>query len=257
MLHRALAQWMINHHIHHNHYTEMQVPLLVNAQALMHTGQLPKFSDDLFFLASQKLALIPTAEVSLVNFYSQTMLRAEDLPIKMVAHSNCFRSEAGSYGQDTRGMIRQHQFEKVELVQLTTEAQSEQAFEDICAQAEEILQMLVLPYQKILKCSGDTGFTASKTIDLEVWIPSQNTYREISSISHCKAFQAQRMKTRYKDAEGKNKKWVHTLNGSGLAIGRTLVAVMENYQRADGSIDIPEVLRPYMHGVERIEKMTG
>lgn len=242
-LHRALAQWMLKTHISEHNYLEVYVPLLVNAQALTHTGQLPKFAEDLFF-TNDNLGLIPTAEVPLVGMYANQTIKTESLPIKLVAHSACFRSEAGSYGKDTRGMIRQHQFDKVELVQIVHPKQAEAAHQEILAQAELILQRLNLPYRVILKCSGDTGFTASITYDLEVWLPSQNTYREISSISQCTDFQAKRMKCRYK---GDDKGFVHTLNGSGLAVGRTLVAVLENYQQADGTVTIPECLQDFLY----------
>ncbi len=252
MLHRALAQWMINLHVTEHGYQEVHVPLLVNADALQNTGLLPKFAEDLFFIQDQNLALIPTAEVPLVNLFANRMLNKEALPIRVVAHSPCFRSEAGSYGQDTRGMIRQHQFEKVELVALTSAEESQTVFESMCRHAELVLEALQLPYQKVLKCSGDTGFTAQMTYDLEVWIPSQDCYREISSVSHCGDFQAKRMKTRYKDPNTKAKNWVHTLNGSALAVGRTLVALLENHQNEDGCITIPEVLQPYMHGKQSL-----
>lgn len=242
-LHRALTQWMLDVHVHKHGYTEAYVPLLVNKQALTNTGQLPKFAEDLFF-TEDGFGLIPTSEVSLVGMYANEQINIKDLPIKLVAHSPCFRSEAGSYGKDTRGMIRQHQFDKVELVQIVHPNDSERAHQEILANAESILQQLNLPYRTILKCSGDTGFTASITYDLEVWLPSQNTYREISSISQCTDFQAKRMKCRFKG--GSEKGYVHTLNGSGLAVGRTLVAVIENYQQSDGSIEIPEVLKPYL-----------
>lgn len=244
-LHRALTQWMIDTHVHKNGYHEVYAPLLVNKNALTNTGQLPKFAEDLFF-TEDGLGLIPTAEVPLVNMYANTMIPGNQLPIKLVAHSPCFRSEAGSYGKDTRGMIRQHQFDKVELVQIVQPEHAEAAHQEIIAQAEAILEDLKLPYQTIVKCSADTGFTASITYDIEVWLPSQNTYREISSVSQCTDFQAKRMKCRYKTENTKG--WVHTLNGSGLAVGRTLVAVLENYQTEDGDITIPEVLKPYLAG---------
>lgn len=238
-LHRKLAQWMLDMHVNEHGYTEVYVPLLVNKDALTHTGQLPKFAEDLFF-TEDGLGLIPTSEVSLVGLYANQIIPESNLPKKLVAHSPCFRSEAGSYGKDTRGMIRQHQFDKVELVQIVHPEQSESAHQEILAQAERVLQELELPYRIVLKCSGDTGFTASITYDIEVWLPSQNTYREISSVSQCTDFQARRMQCRYK---GEQKGYVHTLNGSGLAVGRTLVAVLENYQLANGEIDIPDALR--------------
>lgn len=244
-LHRALTQWMLDTHTKNNGYQEVYVPLLVNKNTLTQTCQLPKFAEDLFF-TEDGLGLIPTSEVPLVAMYANTMLSEQDLPIKLTAHSPCFRSEAGSYGKDTRGMIRQHQFDKVELVQIVSPDQAESAHLEILAQAEQLLEALDLPYRTILKCSADTGFHASITYDIEVWLPSQNTYREISSISQCSDFQAKRMKCRYKGKNGKN--WVHTLNGSGLAVGRTLVAVLENHQLSDGSIKIPEVLEPYLAG---------
>lgn len=242
-LQRALANWMLSVHRTEHGYTEVYVPLLMNEEALTNTAQLPKFAEDLFF-TKDGLGLIPTAEVPLVGMYANTTIRSSDLPIKLVAQSPCFRSEAGSYGKDTRGMIRQHQFEKVELVQIVHPEQAEVTHQEILAQAEKILQLLELPYQVVLKCSGDTGFHASITYDIEVWIPSQNTYREISSISQCTDFQAKRMGCRYKD--DKSKGFVHTLNGSGLAVGRTLVAVMENYQTKSGSFTIPGVLKKYL-----------
>ena len=242
-LHRALAQWMLDLHIYKHGYNEVYVPLLMNKTALTNTAQLPKFAEDLFF-TEDGLGLIPTAEVPLVGMYSNEIIPVSELPIKLVAHSPCFRSEAGSYGKDTRGMIRQHQFDKVELVQITHPDQAEAAHQEILAQAEKVLQLLDLPYRTILKCGADTGFHASITYDLEVWMPSQSTYREISSVSQCADFQARRMKCRYKGKEGKG--YVHTLNGSGLAVGRTLVAILENYQNSDASITIPEVLKPYL-----------
>lgn len=242
-LHRALASWMLHIHKKEHAYTEVYVPLLMNSEALTNTAQLPKFADDLFF-TTEGLGLIPTAEVPLVGMYANTTIKTEDLPIKLVAQSPCFRSEAGSYGKDTRGMIRQHQFEKVELVQIVHPDQAEAAHQEILAQAEKILQLLKLPYQVVLKCSADTGFHSSITYDLEVWIPSQNMYREISSISQCTDFQAKRMQCRYKDTNSKG--FVHTLNGSGLAVGRTLVALMENYQIANGTFVIPDFLKEYM-----------
>jgi seryl-tRNA synthetase len=242
-------------------YTECYVPYIVSDQSLRGTGQLPKFEEDLFAAnkggqgggqaESVPLYLIPTSEVPLTNFVRDQVLAAGDLPIKLTAHTPCFRSEAGSYGRDTRGMIRQHQFDKVEMVQIVHPDRSGEALEEMTRHAEAILQALGLPYRVMLLCTGDMGFGAAKTYDLEVWLPAQNTYREISSVSNCEAFQARRMQARFKNAQGKNE-WVHTLNGSGLAVGRTLVAVLENYQQADGSVTIPEVLRPYMGGLQSL-----
>jgi len=258
-LHRALAQFMLDVQTVEHGYTECYVPYIVNADSLRGTGQLPKFEEDLF--AAQKggqeggadadspaLYLIPTSEVPLTNFVRDVITPEADLPLRWTAHSPCFRSEAGSYGRDTRGMIRQHQFDKVEMVQITHPDKSNDALEAMTAHAEAILQKLELPYRTILLCTGDMGFGAAKTYDLEVWLPAQKTYREISSISNCEAFQARRLQARFKNAQGKNE-FVHTLNGSGLAVGRTLVAVLENYQLADGSIAVPLVLQPYMGGL--------
>lgn len=254
-LHRALAQFMLETHINQHGYTEVAVPYLVLDASLYGTGQLPKFEEDLFCATREgdsRLWMIPTAEVPVTNFVRGEMLSAEQLPLKFVAHTACFRSEAGSHGRDTRGMIRQHQFDKVELVQIVHPDHSWQAHEELTGHAEAILQALELPYRKLLLCSGDMGFAAAKTYDLEVWLPAQDTYREISSCSNCVDFQARRMQARYKDKSGK-KGFLHTLNGSGLAVGRTLVAVLENYQQADGSIVVPAVLRPWMGGLERID----
>lgn len=249
-LNRALIAFMLTTHTDKYGYTEMYVPYMVNADSLLGTGQLPKFEEDLFKLRGEKeYYLIPTSEVPLTNSVRDKILDPEALPIKITAHTPCFRSEAGSAGRDTRGLIRQHQFEKVEMVQITHPAQSMQALEDMTGQAEYILQQLGLPYRVIVLCGGDMGFGAVKTYDIEVWLPSQTTYREISSCSNCGDFQARRMQARVKD--GKKTELVHTLNGSGLAVGRTLLAIMENYQNADGTITVPEVLRPYM-GVEKI-----
>ena len=261
-LHRALAQFMLDVQTQQHGYTECYTPYIVNAETLRGTGQLPKFEGDLF--AAKKggqdgedvqdlgaLYLSPTSEVSLTNFVRDEIVAEADLPIKLTAHSPCFRSEAGSAGRDTRGMIRQHQFDKVEMVQITHPERSYQALEEMTGHAEAILQKLGLPYRVMLLCTGDMGFGASRTHDLEVWLPAQNTYREISSVSNCEAFQARRLQARFKNASGKNE-LVHTLNGSGLAVGRTLVAVLENYQNADGSITVPEALRPYMGGLERL-----
>lgn len=249
-LNRALIAFMLTTHTDKYGYTEMYVPYMVNADSLLGTGQLPKFEEDLFKLRGEKeYYLIPTSEVPLTNSVRDKILDPETLPIKMTAHTPCFRSEAGSAGRDTRGLIRQHQFEKVEMVQIVHPETSMQALEDMTGQAEYILQQLGLPYRVIVLCGGDMGFGAVKTYDIEVWLPSQTTYREISSCSNCGDFQARRMQARVKD--GKKTELVHTLNGSGLAVGRTLLAIMENYQNADGTITVPEVLRPYM-GVDTI-----
>lgn len=249
-LNRALIAFMLTTHTDKYGYTEMYVPYMVNADSLLGTGQLPKFEEDLFKLRGEKeYYLIPTSEVPLTNSVRDKILDPEALPIKVTAHTPCFRSEAGSAGRDTRGLIRQHQFEKVEMVQIVHPETSMQALEDMTGQAEYILQQLGLPYRVIVLCGGDMGFSAVKTYDIEVWLPSQTTYREISSCSNCGDFQARRMQARVKD--GKKTELVHTLNGSGLAVGRTLLAIMENYQNADGTITVPEVLRPYM-GVEKI-----
>ncbi len=246
-LHRALAQFMLNTHINEHGYTEVYVPFIVNSDSLRGTGQLPKFEEDLFKLnVDQEYYLIPTSEVPVTNLYRDEIVDASDLPIKHTCHTSCFRSEAGSYGKDTRGLIRQHQFEKVEMIQLVHPDDSWNALEEMTGQAENILQKLELPYRVITLCSGDTGFSAAKTYDLEVWLPGQNTYREISSCSNTLDFQARRMMARFRDEETKKPRLLHTLNGSGLAVGRTLVAVVENYQMEDGRIKIPEVLRPYM-----------
>ena len=258
-LHRALSQFMLDVQTQEHGYTECYVPYVVNAESLKGTGQLPKFEGDLF--AAKKggqdgeavpdhtaLYLIPTSEVPLTNFVRDEILAESDLPMKLTAHTPCFRSEAGSAGRDTRGLIRQHQFDKVEMVQIVHPEKSYEALEEMTGHAEAILQKLGLPYRVMSLCTGDMGFGASKTYDLEVWIPAQATFREISSISNCEAFQARRLQARFKNAQGKNE-LVHTLNGSGLAVGRTLVAVLENYQQADGSVTIPEALRPYMGGV--------
>lgn len=251
-LHRALAQFMLNTHTAEHGYTEHYTPYLVQASALQGTGQLPKFEEDLFRLDREgqaPLYLIPTAEVSLTNLVAGEILDAGRLPVKMVAHSPCFRSEAGASGRDTRGMIRQHQFDKVELVHIVHPDKSWDALEELTGHAEKILQALELPYRVMALCTGDMGFSASKTYDLEVWVPSQDKYREISSCSNCTDFQARRMQTRFRNPETGKPELVHTLNGSGLAVGRTLVAVIENYQQADGSIRVPDVLVPYMGGV--------
>lgn len=253
-LHRALAQFMLDLHTGEHGYTELYVPYLVNHASLYGTGQLPKFGADLFHTQpateeGQGMALIPTAEVPVTNLARDTIFDAAELPVKYTAHTPCFRSEAGSYGRDTRGLIRQHQFDKVELVQLVKPEQSMQALEELTGHAEKVLQLLGLPYRVMLLCIGDMGFGSSKTYDLEVWLPAQNTYREISSCSNMGDFQARRMQARYRSPEMKKPELIHTLNGSALAVGRTLVAILENYQQADGSIVVPEVLRPYMAGV--------
>ncbi|WP_028450856.1 MULTISPECIES: serine--tRNA ligase [Chitinibacter] len=252
-LHRALAQFMLNTHSNEHGYEEVYTPYLVNAASMHGTGQLPKFEEDLFKVPhnDDSLYLIPTAEVSVTNFVRDTLLKADELPLKFTAHTPCFRSEAGSYGRDVRGMIRQHQFDKVELVQIVHPEQSVAALEELTGHAERILQLLELPYRKVLLCTGDMGFSSQMTYDLEVWLPAQNTYREISSCSNMGSFQARRMQARFKNEAGKNE-LVHTLNGSGLAVGRTLVAVLENYQNADGSITVPTVLRPYLGGLEKL-----
>ncbi len=258
-LHRALAQFMLDVQTQEHGYTECYVPYVVNAATLQGTGQLPKFEGDLF--AAKKggqegeevpdhtaLYLIPTSEVPLTNFVRDEIVPMADLPIRLTAHTPCFRSEAGSAGRDTRGLIRQHQFDKVEMVQIVHPDTSYQALDEMTGHAEAVLQKLGLPYRVMCLCTGDMGFGATRTHDLEVWLPAQNTYREISSVSNCEAFQARRLQARFKNAQGKNE-WVHTLNGSGLAVGRTLVAVLENYQNADGSVTVPEALRPYLGGI--------
>ncbi|RRW59733.1 serine--tRNA ligase [Pseudomonas fluorescens] len=254
-LHRALAQFMINLHVTEHGYEEAYTPYLVQAPALQGTGQLPKFEEDLFKIAREgeaDLYLIPTAEVSLTNIVAGEIVDSKLLPIKFVAHTPCFRSEAGASGRDTRGMIRQHQFDKVEMVQIVEPSQSMEALEGLTANAEKVLQLLGLPYRTLALCTGDMGFSAVKTYDLEVWIPSQDKYREISSCSNCGDFQSRRMQARFRNPETGKPELVHTLNGSGLAVGRTLVAVLENYQQADGSIRVPDVLKPYMGGLEVI-----
>jgi seryl-tRNA synthetase len=253
-MHRALIQLMINQHIQHHGYTEAYTPYLVNAAALYGTGQLPKFEQDLFHIKSENhdLYLIPTAEVPVTNFVANTIQDADKMPLKYVAHTPCFRSEAGSYGRDTRGMIRQHQFEKVELVHISKPEDSMAALEALTGHAETILQMLGLAYRKVILCGGDLGFASTKTYDLEVWLPGQNTYREISSCSNMNDFQARRMQARWRNPETGKPELVHTLNGSGLAVGRTLIAIMENYQQADGSIRVPDVLQSYLHGMTEI-----
>ena len=258
-LHRALAQFMLNTHVDEHGYTECYTPYMVNADSLRGTGQLPKFEADLFSVKKggaegegETFYLIPTSEVTLTNIARDEILVLDQLPLKMTAHTPCFRSEAGSYGRDTRGMIRQHQFDKVEMVQVVHPDTSYQVLDDMVGHAEAILQRLGLPYRVMSLCTGDMGFGATKTFDLEVWLPAQNTYREISSLSNCEAFQARRMQARFRNAAGKPE-LAHTLNGSGLAVGRTLVAVLENYQQADGSVEIPAVLRPYMGGLTHLK----
>jgi len=259
-LHRALSQFMLDLQTGQHGYTECYVPYIVNADSLRGTGQLPKFEEDLF--AAKKggqegeaenaaLYLIPTSEVPLTNLLRDEIVVEADLPIKLTAHTPCFRSEAGSYGRDTRGMIRQHQFDKVEMVQIVHPEKSYEALEEMTGHAEAVLQALGLPYRVMLLCTGDMGFGSTKTYDLEVWLPGQNTYREISSVSNCEAFQSRRLQARFKNAQGKNE-FVHTLNGSGLAVGRTLVAVLENYQREDGSVEVPAALQPYMGGITQL-----
>jgi seryl-tRNA synthetase len=253
-LHRALAQFMLDLHTREHGHLECNVPFMVNAEAMRGTGQLPKFEEDLFATAGEiKRYLIPTAEVSLTNLVANEILDADKLPLRMTAHTPCFRAEAGSHGKDTRGMIRQHQFEKVELVTISTPVESFGEHERMTRCAEVVLEKLELPYRRILLCTGDMGFSAAKTYDLEVWLPSQNTYREISSCSNCTDFQARRMQARWRNPDSGKPELVHTLNGSGVAVGRALVAVMENYQQEDGSIAVPKVLQPYMGGVERIQ----
>ncbi|CAH9019559.1 serine--tRNA ligase [Candidatus Nitrosacidococcus sp. I8] len=252
LLHRALIQMMLDVHTHEHNYCEVYIPYMVNQDSLRGTGQLPKFEEDLFKIEGSKYYLIPTAEVPITNLVRNEIIPAEKLPLKYVAHTPCFRSEAGSYGKDTRGMIRQHQFEKVELVQIVRPEDSWRAHEKLTSHAETILQRLELPYRVMNLCTGDLGFASSKTYDLEVWLPGQHAYREISSCSNFLDFQARRMQIRWRDPEIQKPMLAHTLNGSGLAVGRTLVAVMENYQLADGSIEIPKALRPYMKGVSKI-----
>jgi seryl-tRNA synthetase len=261
-LHRALAQFMLDTHIGEHGYTECYTPYMVNADSLRGTGQLPKFEADLFAAKKggqegegEALYLIPTSEVPLTNMVRDEIVAADALPLRLTAHTPCFRSEAGSYGRDTRGMIRQHQFDKVEMVQIVHPEKSYEALEQMVGHAENILKKLGLPYRVITLCTGDMGFGAAKTYDLEVWLPAQNTYREISSVSNCEAFQARRMQARFRNAQGKPE-LLHTLNGSGLAVGRTLVAILENYQQADGSVDIPPALQPYMGGLQRLTRVA-
>ena len=259
-LQRAITQFMLDHHTEKNNYKETYAPYLVNSDSLMGTGQLPKFEADLFKThlhgeegEARALYLIPTAEVPVTNIVRESIVNESDLPLKFVAHTPCFRSEAGSYGKDTRGLIRQHQFEKVELVQISKPSESYKVLEELTYDAEGILQLLELPYRKVVLCTGDLGFSSAKTYDLEVWLPGQNAYREISSCSCFESFQARRMQLRWKNPETNESEFLHTLNGSGLAVGRTLVAVIENYQNADGSITIPKVLQTYMGGLTKIK----
>jgi seryl-tRNA synthetase len=255
LLHRALGQFMLDTHTQDHGYEECYTPYLVNNESLLGTGQLPKFEEDLFITkkggSEDSLYLIPTGEVPLTNIVRDTIVDKNDLPMKLTALTPCFRSEAGSYGKDTKGMIRQHQFDKVELVQITHPDKSYKALEEMLGHAESIMQKLNLPYRVVSLCSGDMGFGAAKTFDIEVWVPSQNSYREISSVSNCEAFQARRLMARFRDDDKKNK-YLHTLNGSGVAVGRAMVAIMENYQLKNGDIQVPEVLIPYMGGVEVI-----
>jgi seryl-tRNA synthetase len=250
-LHRAIAQFMLDVHANEHGYTEVYTPYLVSGACADGVSSLAKFAGDLFKVEGRDLYLIPTSEYSVTNFVRDSIVEASALPLKFVCHSPCFRSEAGSYGKDTRGMIRQHQFDKVEILRITTPQQSAQAHEELTANAEAILHKLELPYRTMLLCTGDVGFSSAKTYDLEVWLPGQNAYREISSCSNFEAFQARRMQARYRTPEGKTE-FVHTLNGSGLAVGRTLVAILENYQEADGSVSIPTALQPYMGGLTRL-----
>ena len=267
-LHRALAQFMLDTHVQENGYIEVYTPYLVNRNSLQGTGQLPKFEEDLFVVHAggnknpeesehqDGFYLIPTAEVPITNIVREEIVPMKALPLKFVAHTPCFRSEAGSYGRDTRGLIRQHQFDKVELVHIVHPDESYTALEELIGNAEKILQKLKLPYRVITLCTGDMGFSAAKTYDIEVWLPSQNTYREISCCSNCEAFQARRMQARFRNEKGKPE-LLHTLNGSGLAVGRTLVAILENFQNADGSVSIPDVLQPYMNGLDRLQIAGG
>lgn len=252
LLERALAQFMLDIHLDENGYTEFSPPYLVNSDTIQNTGQLPKFEEDLFKTKKEDLYLIPTAEVSLTNIYKNEILDEQDLPYQLVAHTPCFRSEAGSYGKDTKGLIRQHQFSKVELVWLTAPEKSEEAHQKLVRHAEIILEKLELPYRTVILCSGDLGFTASKCYDIEVWLPGENTYREISSCSNCWDFQARRANIKFSPKKGGKPQFIHTLNGSGLAIGRTWLALIENYQQEDGSIKIPEILHPYTKGLTKI-----
>jgi len=252
-LNRALTQFMLDTQTERHGYTECYVPYMVNRESLTGTGQLPKFGEDLFHLEGTEYSLIPTAEVPLTNFVRDEILNQADLPLKLTAHTPCFRSEAGSHGRDTRGMIRQHQFDKVEMVQIVDPATSYDVLEEMRGHAEAVLSALDLPFRTVTLCTGDMGFGATKTYDIEVWVPSQETYREISSVSNCEDFQARRLQARFRHPDQKKPILVHTLNGSGLAVGRCLLAIMENYQNEDGSIDVPEALRPYMSGLTRLD----
>lgn len=256
MLHRALIQFMLDTHTQEHGYTEVNVPYLVNPDSLFGTGQLPKFSDDQFHIEKQDLYLIPTAEVPVTNMFRDKIISSDELPVKYVCHTPCFRSEAGSYGKDTRGMIRQHQFEKVEMVQVVRPEHSYQALEELTGHAENLLQKLGLPYRVVILCGGDIGNSAALTYDLEVWLPGQSKYREISSCSNFESYQARRMKARWRNPDSNKPELVHTLNGSGLAVGRTLVAIMENYQDRDGNVHVPEALHPYMSGLTVISKSS-
>jgi len=253
-LHRALAQFMLDLHTREHGYRECNVPLIVNADCMLGTGQLPKFEEDLFAteVGEQRRYLVPTAEVPLTNLVREQIVEASQLPMRLTAHSMCFRAEAGSHGRDTRGMIRQHQFEKVELVAICRAADSVQLHEDMTRHAEIVLERLGLPYRRLLLCSGDMGFSAAKTYDLEVWLPGQQAYREISSVSNCEAFQARRMQARWRNPETGKPEMLHTLNGSGVAVGRALIAVLENYQQADGTVTVPDALRPYLAGTAQL-----
>ena len=253
-MHRALAQFMLDVHTQEHGYTEVYAPYMVSGDCANGVSSLAKFKDDLFKIEGRDLYLIPTAEYPVTNFVKNQILTLAELPLKFVCHTPCFRSEAGSYGKDTRGMIRQHQFDKVELVQIVTPENSTAAHEALTAHAETILKKLALPFRTITLCTGDMGFSSAKTYDIEVWLPGQNTYREISSCSNFEAFQARRMQARYRSAQGKTE-LLHTINGSGLAVGRTLVAILENYQNADGSVTVPAVLQPYMGGMQKLEKL--
>ena len=251
-LHRALVQFMLDLHVREHSYYETYTPYMVKPELLYGTGQLPKFESDLFYIPEQNAYLIPTAEVTLTNFVRERILDAPELPLRLTAHTPCFRREAGSYGRDTKGMIRQHQFDKVEMVQVVEPDRSYEALEELTSHAEAVLKQLELPYRKVLLCTGDMGFAATKTYDLEVWLPGQNKYREISSCSNCADFQSRRMQARWRNPATKKTEFVHTLNGSGLAVGRTLIAILENYQQEDGTVRIPEVIIPYMQGITQI-----
>jgi len=253
-LHRALAQFMLDMHVSEHGYTEVYVPFMVNRQTLFGTGQLPKFEDDQYLADTEAdYFLIPTAEVPVTNLVADSIVDAEELPLKFACHSPCFRREAGSYGKDTRGILRQHQFEKVELIQIVRPEDSYDALDELTSHAEAVLKRLELPFRTVVLCSGDIGFSAAKTFDIEVWVPGQQTFREISSCSNCEDFQARRMGARWRNPDAKRPELLHTLNGSGVAVGRAMLAVIENYQQADGSVVVPDALRPYMGGIESIE----